>query len=141
MTKQRQIYKCNICGNIVDVVHSGAGELVCCGQPMELLDANTVDAAKEKHVPVVNPGKLKPGDISQRIEQTLGITFHPSTHHAKCWKYYKVRPSSNSKSPEKTKIKYCQYDVAHGDYVYTEEWVEFLIAELSDVKKRKEVLE
>jgi len=96
---------------------------------------------KEKQVPVVNPGKFKPGDVSQRIEQTFGITFHPSSHHAKCWRYYKVRPSSNSKSPEKTKIKYCQYDIAHGDYVYTEEWVEFLISELSDIKKRKEVLE
>lgn len=96
---------------------------------------------KEKQVPVVNPGKLKPGNVSQRIEETLGITFHPSSHHARCWKHYKVRPSSNSKSPAKTKIKYCQYDVAHSDYVYTEEWVEFLISELSDSKKRKEVLE
>jgi hypothetical protein len=95
---------------------------------------------KEKQVPVVNPGKLKPGDVSQRIKQTLNITFHPSSHHARCWKYYKVRPLSNSKFPEKTKIKYCQYDVAHGDYVYTEEWVEFLISELSDIKKREKVL-
>jgi len=95
---------------------------------------------KEKQVPVVNPGKLKPGDVSQRIKQTLNITFHPSSHHVRCWKYYKVRPPSKSKFPEKTKIKYCQYDVAHGDYVYTEEWVEFLISELSDIRKRKEVL-
>ena len=95
---------------------------------------------KEKQVPVVNPGKLKPGQVSQRIKQTINITFHPSSHHARCWKYYKVRPSSNSRFPEKTKVKYCQYDVAHGDYVYTEEWVEFLISELSDIKKRKKVL-
>ena len=95
---------------------------------------------KEKQVPVVNPGKLKPGGVSQRIKQALGITFHPSSHHVRCWKYYKVRPLWNRKSPEKTKIKYCQYDVVHGDYVYTEEWVKFLISELSDVKKRKEVL-
>ena len=95
---------------------------------------------KEKQVPVVNPGKFKPSNVSQRIEETLGINFHPSSHHAKCWKYYKVRPPSNSKSPEKTKIKYCQYDVAHGDYVYTEEWVELLISELFDPKKRNEVL-
>ena len=96
---------------------------------------------KKKQVPVVNPGKLKPGGVSQRIKDTLGIKkFEASSQHAKCWKYYKVRPSSSSKSPEKTKIKYCQYDVAHGDYVYTEEWVEFLISELSDIKKRREVL-
>ena len=53
MTERLQIYKCEVCGNIVEVLHDGAGELVCCGQPMKLLVANTVDAAKEKHVPVI----------------------------------------------------------------------------------------
>ncbi len=73
---------------------------------------------------MVNPGKLKPRDVSQKIRDALGIAFHPSTHHARCWKYYKVRPESNSDFPEKTAIKYCQYDAVHKDYVYTEEWVE-----------------
>jgi superoxide reductase len=45
--------KCEVCGNIVEVVHGGAGELTCCGQTMKLLTENTVDAAKEKHVPVI----------------------------------------------------------------------------------------
>jgi len=53
MTEKNQIYKCPVCGNVVEVVHAGAGELVCCGQPMELQKENTVDAAREKHVPVV----------------------------------------------------------------------------------------
>jgi superoxide reductase len=53
MTERLQVYKCEICGNIVEVLHEGKGELVCCGQPMNLLTANTVDAAKEKHVPVI----------------------------------------------------------------------------------------
>ena len=48
-----EVYKCAICGNVVLVVHGGAGELVCCGQPMKHLVENTVDAAKEKHVPVI----------------------------------------------------------------------------------------
>ena len=52
-TKLLEIYKCEVCGNIVEMVHGGAGELVCCEQPMKLFDANTVDAAKEKHVPVI----------------------------------------------------------------------------------------
>ena len=52
MTKRLEIYVCEICGNIVEVLHQGKGELVCCGQPMELYKENTVDAAKEKHVPV-----------------------------------------------------------------------------------------
>jgi superoxide reductase len=53
MTERLQVYKCEVCGNIVEVLHEGVGELVCCGQPMTLLVANTVDAAKEKHVPVI----------------------------------------------------------------------------------------
>lgn len=53
MTERLQVYKCEVCGNIVEVLHEGVGELVCCGQPMKLLVANTVDAAKEKHVPVI----------------------------------------------------------------------------------------
>jgi len=53
MTKVREIYKCNICGNIVEVLHAGVGELVCCGEPMELLKEKTQDSAVEKHVPYV----------------------------------------------------------------------------------------
>ena len=48
-----EIYKCQTCGNIVEVVHAGDGVLVCCGKEMALQVANTVDAAKEKHVPVI----------------------------------------------------------------------------------------
>lgn len=51
--KTNQAYKCDICGNIVEVLHVGAGELVCCGQPMRILEENSVDAVLEKHVPVV----------------------------------------------------------------------------------------
>jgi len=53
MTAKLQIYKCEICGNIVEVLHEGQGELVCCGKPMKLLVENTTDASREKHVPVV----------------------------------------------------------------------------------------
>ncbi len=67
MTKLLQIYKCEICGNIVEMLHDGVGELVCCGKPMKLYEANTVDAAKEKHVPVIektaNGFKVKIGSV------------------------------------------------------------------------------
>lgn len=53
MTARLQIYKCDICGNIVTVLHEGADALVCCGEPMKLFEENTTDAAKEKHVPVI----------------------------------------------------------------------------------------
>lgn len=67
-----QIYKCEVCGNIVCVMVVGGGELVCCGQPMKLLTANTVDAAKEKHVPVIEKiaggYKVKVGSVAHPME-------------------------------------------------------------------------
>jgi superoxide reductase len=72
MTKRMEIYKCDICGNIVEVMHAGAGELVCCGKPMRLCVANTVDAAKEKHVPVIEKAasgvKVSVGSIPHPME-------------------------------------------------------------------------
>ena len=53
MTKFREIYKCNVCGNIVEVLHAGVGELVCCGEPMEQLKEKTEDSSIEKHVPYI----------------------------------------------------------------------------------------
>lgn len=53
MAESLQVYKCELCGNIVEVLHGGAGELVCCGEAMKLLKENIVDAAKEKHVPIL----------------------------------------------------------------------------------------
>jgi len=57
MTKLREIYKCNVCGNIVEVVHASGGQLVCCGQPMQLMEEKTQDSAIEKHVPYVEKTK------------------------------------------------------------------------------------
>jgi superoxide reductase len=53
MAEKSAIYKCELCGNIVEVLHAGDGDLVCCGQPMKAVTENTVDASKEKHVPVI----------------------------------------------------------------------------------------
>ena len=53
MTERLQVYKCEVCGNIVEVVGAGAGELVCCGQPMTLQQEKTEDASTEKHVPFI----------------------------------------------------------------------------------------
>ncbi len=73
MAEKLQIYKCTICGNIIEVLHGGAGELVCCGQPMENLVAKTADEGKEKHVPViekVNGGyKVKVGSVPHPTEE------------------------------------------------------------------------
>jgi superoxide reductase len=53
MTKLNQVYRCEVCGNIVEVVHPGVGQLVCCKQPMAYMEEGTIDAAVEKHVPVI----------------------------------------------------------------------------------------
>ena len=70
MTQRLEVYKCNVCGNIVDVLHAGVGQLVCCGQPMTCMKENTVDAAKEKHVPVIE--KIKGG-----VKVKVGSVAHP----------------------------------------------------------------
>ncbi len=53
MAKQLDIFKCELCGNVVELLHVGAGELVCCGQPMTLMEEQNADSATEKHVPVI----------------------------------------------------------------------------------------
>lgn len=53
MTKDLQVYKCSLCGNMTEVVHAGPGTMICCNQPMDLMEENVTDAATEKHVPVV----------------------------------------------------------------------------------------
>lgn len=95
---------------------------------------------KEKQVPVINYGKLRPSDVADRVSDSLDITFSASHHHAKCWKYYKVRPLKEDLHPERTNPKYCHYDSIHGDYLYTEEWVSFLIKELSNKVKYEKVM-
>ncbi len=70
MTKDNEIYKCGICGNIVEIMHTGAGDLVCCGSPMDVLKENSVDAALEKHIPVIEKT-----DKGYRI--IVGSTAHP----------------------------------------------------------------
>jgi len=72
MAKDMEIYRCELCGNMVEVLHAGGGELVCCGQAMTLLAANSVDAAKEKHVPVIVKGE---GGYTV----TVGSVPHPMT--------------------------------------------------------------
>jgi superoxide reductase len=70
MIAKLQIYKCMLCGNIVEVEHVGGGELVCCGQPMNLIKENSTDAAVEKHVPVIE--KTNDG-----VKVSIGSVAHP----------------------------------------------------------------
>jgi len=79
MIALREVWHCPICGNTVEAVFGGPGELVCCGEPMKLLKENTVDAAKEKHVPVVtdlgNSIKVEVGSVPHPMEEKHYIAF------------------------------------------------------------------
>jgi superoxide reductase len=74
-----QIYKCNVCGNIIEINVVGGGPLVCCGQPMQLMKENTVDASLEKHVPVIEKTKagfkVKVGSAPHPMEQSHYIQW------------------------------------------------------------------
>ena len=70
MAARLEVYKCETCGNIVEVLTGGVGQLICCGQPMKLLDEQTADKTTEKHVPVVEKT-----DTGYRV--TVGTTLHP----------------------------------------------------------------
>ena len=73
MPERFEIYKCEACGNIVEVIEGGGAELVCCGEEMKLMSENTVDAAQEKHVPVIekSDGTVKGivGDVPHPMEE------------------------------------------------------------------------
>jgi superoxide reductase len=92
MAKRLEVYKCGVCGNIIEVLHAGKGNLVCCGQPMKLLVENTVDAAKEKHVPViekVNGGvKVKVGEVAHPMEEKHWIEWVEIIANGKTYRQY-----------------------------------------------------
>ena len=79
MTQLKQIYKCSVCGNIVEVIHASGGELVCCGKPMELLQEKTEDQGYEKHVPVIERTEqgilVKVGSIPHPMEEVHYIEW------------------------------------------------------------------
>jgi superoxide reductase len=73
LTKIKEIYKCEVCGNIVEILHTGMGKLICCGQPMNLKIEKTQDLGNEKHVPIIekneNGVKVKVGTIEHPMEE------------------------------------------------------------------------
>jgi superoxide reductase len=79
MTNLRELYHCSICGNVVEVVNTGATSLVCCGKPMEKLVAGSKDASKEKHVPVIEA-------VDGGIRVKVGSAQHPmeEKHYIRC---------------------------------------------------------
>ena len=97
---------------------------------------------KEKHIPVANDDKMKPGTVVNLVQTALGnktimkgkrkINKFNITTHTLCWKKYKVRPDNYSTRPELTNSRYCVYDSMNKNYGYTQAWVDFLIEKMSD---------
>ena len=102
MAERLEIYKCELCGNIVEVLHGGKGELVCCGKPMKLFKENTVDAAKEKHVPVVEKTpdgfKVKVGAVAHPMEEKHYIEWIEIIADGAAYRYF-LKPGA---APEAT---------------------------------------
>lgn len=104
MTKRMEVYKCGLCGNVVEMLHGSDGELVCCGQPMQRLDEQTADATKEKHVPIGaacgNGVLVKVGSVPHPMEEKHYIEWIEVVLGAHvCRKY--LKPG------EKPEAKFC----------------------------------
>ncbi len=109
MTSKREIYKCEICGNIVEVLHEGAGTLVCCGQPMKLQKENTIDASKEKHIPIIDENAegvvVKVGSVPHPMEEKHYIEWiEITTEKGESKKFLNPGEKPEVKFPVKTKI-------------------------------------
>lgn len=86
---------------------------------------------KEKHIPIANLDLYKPSQVVAKVQARLPHKFNV-TGHTTVWQHFKVRPPSGSAKPEETNSRYCVYDAAHKDYLYTEAWIEKLVSDLVD---------
>lgn len=119
MTKRFEIYKCKICGNIVEVLHEGIGNLVCCDEPMIFQKENSTDGATEKHVPVIETNE-------EGVEIKVGSAPHPmtsehyiewieiSTEKGESKKFLRPGDKPEASFPVKTKVKSREYCNLHG---------------------------
>ena len=102
MAEKREVYKCDACGNIVEVLHGGPGALVCCGADMRQLFENTTDGAKEKHVPVIEKTdkgiKVKVGSVPHPMEEKHFIEWIELVADGKLFRQY-LKPGA---APEAT---------------------------------------
>ncbi len=92
MSREQKFYICRICGNLVGMIHDSDVEIICCGQPMDELVPNTVDAAKEKHLPVISVS----GDT---VQVDIGSVPHPMTEeHSIQWIYLETKKGGQRKA-------------------------------------------
>lgn len=89
-----------------------------------------VGLIKQKFIPVLHAGMLTPTKVAEQVAKAIKpLPFGVSHHHVRAWRYWSVRPKREAPEPSATHPKYCVYDNVHKDYLYTEEWVQFLIEE------------
>jgi superoxide reductase len=110
MTKQKEVYKCEICGNIVEVLHEGKGQLVCCGQPMKLQKENTVEASIEKHIPIIKGNKVIVGSVEHPMESKHYIEWIEATDGTQTAKVFlkpEQKPEAEFSFKPKSAREYC----------------------------------
>ena len=101
-TAQLQIYRCNVCGNMTEVVGASTGTLACCNQSMELLEAGATDAAQEKHVPVIEKTDagvvVKVGSVAHPMQEDHYIAWIELLADGRCCRKF-LKPGE---APEAT---------------------------------------
>ncbi len=109
----RKFFRCEICGNLVGMIHASGVPMVCCGQPMTELTANTTDAAVEKHVPVVTVE-------GNRVVVEIGEVAHPMLpEHYIQWIYLKTEMGGQRKELKPGDTPCAEFLLAEGDKVLT----------------------
>jgi superoxide reductase len=120
MTKKNQIYKCEVCGNIIEVLHEGTGTLVCCNQNMKLQEEHSEGEYAEKHAPVIERNeegvKIKVGSIEHPMEEKHYIEWiEISTEKGRSKKFLKPGEKPEKSFPVKAdNIKSRMYCNVHG---------------------------
>lgn len=120
MAERYQIYRCEVCGNIIGVLHGSKGELVCCGEPMTLVEANTVDAAVEKHVPVMEKAdggvRVKVGSVPHPMQDEHYIEWIQVRNDGmSCLKFLDPGDEPEALFPiESEELAACEYCNIHG---------------------------
>ncbi len=120
MTEVMQIYRCEVCGNIVEVLHGGAGQLVCCNQPMKLLEEKTEEEGREKHLPVIEKSedgiKVKVGSVKHPMEENHYIEWIEVIADGKVYRKF-LRPGEEPEAEFKIsaeKVEAREYCNMHG---------------------------
>jgi len=95
---------------------------------------------RDRQVPVSNVDRHRPGYVCAKVREALGVRFTPSSDHVRAWRHYRVRPPNGAADPRRTDSRYCVWDEAHGDYVYSDAWIRLLTNDLADVEKFVEII-